>query len=152
MDEVEWDLYEQPSGRLIPVVAKVTIDDVELTLAVESPSGAVWLTEEREGVQHHYSVGQSSVCVRRIGLTWILVGSLAKWPSARTVHLELDSRLEAFFESDVGWLAVAPPDSGTATGKLRWKDASGCVQATLELPALWEMLDTGPTWYGPQYP
>lgn len=91
----------------------------------------------------------SSVRVRRIGLAWVLVGSFAEWPGARAVHLELGLPLDAFGQSNVGWLAVAPPEAGTLTGVLRWEDDSGGRLGTLELPPLYEMLDSGPTWYGP---
>lgn len=134
MDDVTWDLYGRPSGILSPVLPKVTIDDIALTLAVETPGSGVWLTEEREGTEHHYSIGQSSVCVRRIGLAWVLVGSFAEWPGARAVHLELSLPLDVFFQSDVGWLGVAPPEAGDSTGELRWEDDYGRVLGTLELP------------------
>lgn len=150
MHESQWEFYEEPSGSLRTVIADVTIGDVALTLAIETPGNEVWLTEERAGAQQHYRVGRSSIRVRRIDGFWVLIGSFAKWPrEVRTVRVELDVPLSGFYDSQAGWLALAPLNAGSSDGMLSWIDQQGGVRETLTLPPLHEMLDSGPTWYGP---
>lgn len=67
------ELYGEPAGDLIPVIADVEVAGVALTLAMEKPGEDLWLTETREGVPQHYRVGRSSIRVRRIGSTLSLI-------------------------------------------------------------------------------